>query len=348
MIILSQTQRSLGSSIRSLLGIAVVLLFCIPSPLPGVELAEIVQSVQPKLVKVYGAGGVRGLESYQSGILIAANGTILTTWSYVLDADPILVVLHDGQRFDAQLVGADPQLEIAILKIDAQQLEYFDLSRPAELQLGDWVLAFSNLYGVATGNESCSVQHGILSSITNLSARRGAFDSTYQGRVYVFDAMTNNAGATGGALTDRQGQLAGLLGKERRDRDSGIWLNYALPIAELTASVDRLKQGESPPSSPSSATDTPPSSWTLELAGLRLVPDLLPITPCYIESVVENSPAGKAGLQIDDLVTFVSGKLIRSQRELFLELRRAPEHEPLRIVVVRGRELIPVDLSPLP
>jgi serine protease Do len=63
--------------------------------------APVVKQVQPRMVKIYGAGGPRGLEAYQSGFLISSDGHILTVWSYVLDADLITAVLDDGRRFTA-------------------------------------------------------------------------------------------------------------------------------------------------------------------------------------------------------------------------------------------------------
>ena len=80
------------------------------------------------------------------------------------------------------------------------------------------MLAFSNLYGVATGNEPASVLKGYVSAVTDLAARRGIFQTPYQGPVYVLDALTNNPGAAGGVLTDRRGQLAGILGKNSATR----------------------------------------------------------------------------------------------------------------------------------
>src|SRR5688572_20293208 len=79
--------------------------------------ADIIAQVQPKMVKIYGAGGLSGLEAYQSGFLISAEGHILTVWSYVLDTEFVKVTLDDGRSFPATLVGADPRTEIAVLKI---------------------------------------------------------------------------------------------------------------------------------------------------------------------------------------------------------------------------------------
>ncbi|MEX0711264.1 MAG: trypsin-like peptidase domain-containing protein, partial [Pirellulales bacterium] len=135
-----------------------------PAPAPALtsspSFAGVIQEVQPKIVKIFGAGGFRGLEAYQSGFLISPEGHLLTAYSYVLDSDVIAVTLDDGRRFDATLLGADPRMELALLKIDARGLPHFDLAQAATAEAGSRVLAFSNLFGVATGDEPASVQHG--------------------------------------------------------------------------------------------------------------------------------------------------------------------------------------------
>src|SRR5215471_3555792 len=95
------------------------------------SLASVDRQVQGSMVKIYGAGGPRGLEAYQSGFLISAEGHVLTAWSYVLDTDNVTVVLSDGRRFTGSLVGADPLTEVAVLKIDAggESLAHFDLAK---------------------------------------------------------------------------------------------------------------------------------------------------------------------------------------------------------------------------
>src|SRR5207248_8168531 len=89
--------------------------------------SEVIAQTQPKIVKVFGAGGLRGLEAYQSGFLISGDGHILTAWSYVLDADVVTVYLNDGRKLPAEVLGMDPRSEIAVLKIDSQDLSHFKL-----------------------------------------------------------------------------------------------------------------------------------------------------------------------------------------------------------------------------
>jgi S1-C subfamily serine protease len=146
------------------------------------SLASAIESNEPKMVKLYGAGGGRGMEPYQSGFLISASGHILTAWSYVLDTDYVTATLDDGRKFEAKLVGADPRLELAVLKIDASDVPHFDLAAAVPAESGSRVLAFSNLFGVAVGDEPASVQHGIVAVKTRLDARRGAFETLITAR----------------------------------------------------------------------------------------------------------------------------------------------------------------------
>ena len=211
--------------------------------------ADVARQVQPKVVKIYGAGGIRGLEAYQSGILISGKGHVLTVWSYVLDTDEVTVVLDDGRRFTAKHVAADPLTEIAVLKFDPgdDDVPHFDLSAAVTADAGARVLAFSNLFGIAAGDEPVSVLHGVVSAVAPLEARRGAFTTNFRGDVYVVDAAANNPGAAGGALTDSQGRLLGMLGKELRSSLTGTWLNYALPVAAFAPTVEDMLAGRFTP-----------------------------------------------------------------------------------------------------
>jgi serine protease Do len=269
---------------------------------------------------------------------------VLTAWSYVLDTDAVVVTLHDGSRHDATLVGADARLEIAVLKIDAKPAEYFELSDAVMLEPGDRVLAFSNLYGIATGDEATSVLHGSVSAATNLSARRGVFKTPYEGPVYILDAVTNNSGAAGGALTDRRGQIAGVLGKELRSAETNAWLNYAIPISELRDSVQAILAGSTIASPPEDAEPVE-RPWRLADLGLRLVPNVMTITPPYVESVVPGSPAYQSGMQPDDLIIYIGKTLVRSRNDLEEQLERIDVEENLSLSILRSQQLITIEVE---
>lgn len=308
------------------------------------DLQQVVRGVQPKLVKIQGAGGYKGLEPYQSGFLFSPDGHILTVWSYVLDTDYVTVTLDNGRRLDAKLVAADPRLEIAVLKVDLSDAPHFKLAEAATAEVGSRVLAFSNMFGIAVGDEPNSVLHGIVSAKTALNARRGTFESPYDGPVYVLDAMTNNPGAAGGALVDYSGRLLGMLGKELRHSQSNLWLNFALPISELTVTAEAIRGGTYVRRSEEERKPKIDRPLTLDLLGIVLVPDVLERTPPFVDAIVAKSPASGADIQPDDLLLFVNDRLTQSCRAVRNELETIPRIDPVRITLLRRQQLIDLTL----
>jgi serine protease Do len=307
--------------------------------------AQVVDQVQPKIVKIFGAGGLRGLEAYQSGFLISEGGHILTVWSYVLDSDVVTVYLNDGRKFQAEVVGMDPRTEIAVLKIDAEGLPHFNLDEAVPLDAGSRVLAFSNLYGVAFGDEAASVLKGAVAAKADLAARKGAFETNYRGAAYVLDAMTNNPGAPGGALTDRRGQLAGLLGKEVRSSLTNIWLDYAIPISEIAVPAEEIIAGKFRPMPRDENAKKPKESHTLAMLGVHLVTDFLPKTPPFVEGVKPGSPAAKAGIKPDDLILFVNERVVPSCKQLGEELTFIDRLDPVKLTIQRGQDLVELTIQ---
>jgi len=161
----------------------------------------------------------------------------------------------------------------------------------------------------------------------------------------VLDAMTNNPGAAGGALTNQNGELLGMLGKELRSAQNNIWLNYALPIDELRGSVDQILSGKFTPSQ-DKPDIKPEEAVNLAQLGVVLVPDVLERTPPYVELVRSDSPAERAGVKPDDLVVFVGDNLVHSCKGFRDELAHIERGTKLRIVLMRGQELVEVEIAP--
>jgi S1-C subfamily serine protease len=307
---------------------------------------QVARQVQPKVVKIYGAGGIRGLEHYQSGVLISGKGHVLTVSSYVLDSDEVTVVLDDGRHFTAQQIAADPLTEIAVLKFDpgSDEVPHFDLSAAATADSGARVLAFSNLFGIAAGEEPVSVLHGVVSAVAPLEARRGSFTTNFHGNVYVVDASANNPGAAGGALTDSQGRLLGMLGKELRSSLTDTWLNYALPVAAFRPTVEDILAGRFTRVD-LKEVDRPANPLSLAALGIVLVPDVVTRTPPYIDRVVANSPAAAAGLRPDDLLVMIDSQVASSCRQAVQSIERLEHDATVRVGVLRGEQFLEVTLK---
>ncbi|HUG89857.1 MAG TPA: S1C family serine protease [Planctomycetaceae bacterium] len=327
---------------------AVVILACAASARPAFAQSadETIRQTLPKVVKIYGAGGLRGLAAYSTGFIVSPEGHIATVWSHVLDRDEVTVVLNDGRRYEAKVLGAEPQLDLGMLKIKEEGLDlpYFDVSQAADAAPGTRVLAFSNMFKVAVGDEPVSVLHGVIAAKWDLSARRGRFRVPYQGPVYVVDAITNNPGAAGGVLTTRDGKLVGVIGKELRNSESNTWINYAIPIEQIKEPIAQIVESGIYVERKKPEEDNPRRYAALDF-GLVMVPDVLYRTPAYVDSVLSGSPAAEAGLKPDDLVLFVNEELMQSVRMLNDELGYLEAGDTLRLIVQRGSGLVTVELA---
>jgi len=362
--------------IRTFIVAAAVVAFA-PARAPAADsFARVCEEVNKKTVKLFGAGGFSRLNNFGTGVVISPDGHILTVASQLLDTSELVVHLYDGTRMKAEVVAVEPDLDAAIIriKVDGKKpgeptgldLPFFDFAAAAKLppkQPGDWVLGFTNQFEIALRDEPVSAQRGVVAAYTKLSARLGVFDFPYAGDVYVVDAITNNPGAAGGALTDRKGALLGVIGREMKNTQTNTWMNYAIPVsAKIDVPVrvtdkDKVEDKTITLSLPefvakgmkgeyrATKRDRPPpgeGGWT----GIVFVPNILARTPAYVEDVVPESPAAKAGLRPDDLVSFIDGEPIVSVTGFqdYMKARTRPGMK-VRVDVRRGEALQTVELT---
>jgi serine protease Do len=325
------------------------LVVAVPSARAEESFAAVAEKVSSKLVKLFGSGGYQGLAAYGTGVLISPNGYILTVASHILDTPDLLVHLSDGRRFRGKVVATEPNLDVALVKIDAKDLDFFDVPRAAErpiAETGTGILAFSNQFKIAEREEPVSVQRGVISGYSKLPLRRGIFEVPFSGEVYVIDAITNNPGAGGGVITTRKGELLGLIGKELRNNLTNTWINYAVPVQatakgkrddnEATVSIVELveqKEKYSPL--------RPPTKKEGQGAyhGIVLVPNVVALTPPYVEDVLKGSPAERAGLKPDDLIVYVDGEQVGSINHFREIVDKAAPGTEFKIEVRRGDRL---------
>ena len=343
---------------------------------------ELAEKTNKKLVKLFGAGGFQRLNNFGTGIIISKDGYILTVASQLLDTSDLVVHLHDGQRMKAQVVVVEPELDAAIVKIRAEgkkleeplgfDLDYFDFAEAAKrphAEVGDWALALSNTFEIALRDEPLSLQRGVVMAYTKLAGRRGVFEFPYTGDVYVTDMIMNNPGAAGGALIDRKGNLIGVIGREIKNSLSDTWMNYAIPV---TAKVDiKVKQTVKDKDGKNveeekTVTITMPEFVALGMQGkykpidkgerttigeggyhgIIFVPNILERTPAYVEDIIAGSPAAKAGIRPDDLISFVDGEPIVSIKSFNEWIKKNTRTGTvIRVEVRRGEALQTIEMT---
>jgi serine protease Do len=335
-------------------------------------LVQVCETVNAKLVKLFGAGGFSRLNNFGTGIIVSPDGHVLTVANNLLDTPNLVVHLVDGRRLKAEVMVIEPELDAALLRVVVEgkkagdptglDLAYFDVAEAAKRPPagpGDVVVGFTNQFEIALRDEALTAQRGVIGAYTKLTGRLGAFDFPYKGDVYVTDAITNNPGSAGGALTTRKGELLGVIGRELKNAQTNTWMNYAIPVGakvdvtvkendkEKTVTVSlpefvaKGMRGEYRPTKRERPT-AGEGGW----AGIVFVPNVLARTPAYVEAVLPGSPADKAKLQPDDLVSFVDGEPVASIAafEEYLRTRTRPG-STVRLEVRRGGTLQPVEVT---
>jgi len=328
--------------------------------------AKVSDEINKKCVKLFGSGGIKGLASYGTGVIVSEDGYILTVQSHLLDTQDLRVHLWDGTRYHGEVIATEPALDLALVKIGnakekVEDLSFYDVKEAAKRPLatnGTGVLAFSNMYLIATRDEPMSVQHGVITSYARLYGKIGVHDATYTGQVYIVDAITNNPGAAGGIITTRKGELLGLIGKELRNELTNTWINYAVPVGAKA----KVRTAEDDKEIEVSALDllelkkdynkkikqidiTKKKAGKGGYLGVVLMPNVVERTPPYVDDVIPGTPAYKAGFRPDDLIVYVDG-LPAPSIDIYNDLMAGygPGDKP-RIEVRRGDKLITIPVT---
>jgi serine protease Do len=326
--------------------------------------SRVAEEVNQKLVKLFGSGGFKGLASYGTGVLISPDGYILTVNSHILDTRDLRVHLYDGTRYHAKVIAREPELDVALVKIDrgARKVEiehWYDVVKAARKPVqepGTHILAFSNQFQIATRDEPMSVQRGVIAAHSKLVGRIGVFQAAYRGDVYVIDAITNNPGAGGGVITSRKGDLLAMIGKELRNELTNTWINYAIPFnatievpgkdgkKETTSILRVVAEKEKYKPVP------PRAERELRVYhGIVLVPNVVERTPPYVEEVVVGSPADKAKIKPDDLIVYIDGLPVQDITTFNNILAGYAPGTEVKLEIQRGDKLstVPITLEKL-
>lgn len=211
-------------------------------------LPQVIQRVMPAVVRVYGrrSAAFRGVGA---GIILTEDGVIVTHTSNIADVEDPLVILGDGRRFTAEVVGSDDETEIAVLRIAAKGLPALRFADSGKVRPGEWVLAIGNPFGLAREAEDhLSANLGVITSYSRVSAS----GFKYRGFVFLTDAQIN-PGSYGGALVNLDGLLVALNGRVVTSDDTKTQMGVAIPVNDVLPTVVRMLQRPKPPTTRSAA-----------------------------------------------------------------------------------------------
>jgi serine protease DegQ len=258
-----------------------------------------------------------------SGVIVDAERGLVLTNNHVIErADEILVTLHDGRRFDAEVIGSDRETDVALIRIDATGLHALPFADSDQLRVGDFVVAIGNPFGLGQ-----TVTSGIVSALGRSGLGVEGLEDFIQ-----TDASIN-PGNSGGALVNLRGELVGINTAILARGGGNIGIGFAIPINMARAVKVHLIE------------DGTVSRGQLGVAIQDLTPELaqafaLEVTGGAVVARVEpGSPAEQAGLRAGDVVVEIDGRTVRGASDLRnrIGLMRAGAEVELR-VVRNGRE----------
>jgi Do/DeqQ family serine protease len=242
----------------------------------------------------------RPFQSAGSGVIFdAKNGYIVTNAHVVENANEITVTLQDGRDLSAEVVGSDTPSDVAVLKVKSDGLAQITLGDSARAEVGDFVVAIGNPFGL---------QHTVTSGIISGLSRSGINPDGYED--FIQTDASINPGNSGGALVNLRGELIGINTAILSRTGGNIGIGFAIPVNMARSVMDQLirygsvKRGQL---GVSMYTVTPDIAHSLGLPNA---------TGALVSQVVGGSPADKAGIRSGDVITSVNGQPVKSNSEL--------------------------------
>jgi serine protease Do len=268
-------------------------------------------------------------EAAGSGFVVTEDGYIVTNAHVVSGAESAQVVFTDGNEFTADLVGTDATADIAVLKIDGQNLPVAQLGNSDDIVVGDAVVAVGNALALDGGP---SVTSGIISGLDR--------DLSAQGGGTLVDVLQTDAaispGNSGGPLVDAEGKVIGI-NTAIADPTTAENIGFVIPISHAVPIIDQLREGRAAAFlGVGTAAVTPALAQEEELSVE---------SGAYVDDVTTGSAAEAAGIQVGDVIVEIDGVSVETSGDVQAAVRSNQPGETVPVVIVRGEETITVDAT---
>ena len=274
--------------------------------------------------------------SLGSGVIVGAEGVVLTNHHVINEADEVTVVLADRREFEAKVVGSDERSDLAVLRIDpkGEKLPTLAFGDSDALEVGDLVIAIGNPFGVGQ-----TVTSGIVSAL----ARTNVGVSDYRSFIQTDAAI--NPGNSGGALVDLDGHLIGInTAIYSKDGGGSVGIGFAIPSTLVKAVLASISQGGKVVRPWLGAAG---ETVTQEIAQAVKLPRPAGV---LINQMAKDGPAAKAGLRVGDVVIAVEGREVDDPEALRFRLATLPLGSEAHLSIIRdgAPQAVNVRLSPPP
>lgn len=263
-------------------------------------------------------------QGFGSGVIMSDDGFIITNNHVIDNAQNIKVILNDKREFEARLVGTDPSTDIALLKVDAEDLPYLTYGNSDNLKLGEWVLAVGNPF-----NLTSTVTAGIISS---QGRNLGINQDQYRIESFIQTDAAVNPGNSGGALVNQQGNLVGINTAIASRTGSYTGYSFAVPVSIVKKVVEDLKEYGEVQRALLGVNIGDVNAEIAEELNLDKVEGV------YIGRVVDNGAAKDAGIKEEDVIISVDGEKTRTAAELQERISQYRPGDDVDIIVIRDNE----------
>jgi serine protease DegQ len=266
-------------------------------------------------------GGTQRREGLGSGVIVSEQGYILTNHHVIESVDQIEVALSDARKVPARVVGADPETDLAVLKIDVPKLPAITFARPEQLRVGDVVLAIGNPFGVGQ-----TVTFGIVSGLGRSHLGIATFENFIQ-----TDAAIH-PGNSGGALVDVKGNLVGVNTAIYSQTGASMGIGYAIPVSIVRQVMEQIIEK---------------GSVTRGWIGVGVqdinkeLADSFKLSTSkgvLITQIERGSPADKAGVKLGDVLVAVNGKAVADTTTMLNLIASLRPGEHARVRLARNQE----------
>ncbi len=252
-----------------------------------------------------------------SGFIVAADGYILTNNHLVGEAEEVSVQLDGGRKFKAQIVGTDPETDVAVIKIEVDNLPYLELADSDTLEVGEWVLAIGNPFGLS---------HTVTAGIVSAKGRSRIGVADYEDFIQTDAAI--NLGNSGGPLLNLDGKAVGI-NTAIIGPGGNVGIGLAIPVNMAKTVYRQLKDSGKVVRGYLGVKILDVEAGMGEFFGLQ------DDKGAIIVSVEEGSPAEKAGLETDDIVVELEGEPVTSANELMNRVAVYKPGSDVEVVVLR-------------
>ena len=272
-----------------------------------------------------------------SGFIIDSKGYILTNQHVVDKADKISVTLSDGRNFKGVIKGQDVRSDLAVIQIDARNLPVASLGDSDNLKIGQWTVAIGNPFAFAMQSPEPTVTVGVISALHRSLSRTLGRDRDYNDLIQTDAAI--NPGNSGGPLVNLEGEVVGINVAIFSTSGGYQGIGFAIPINNAKKIITKLIEGKKITYGWFGVTV---QDLTDELAKYFGLSDK---NGALVISVLENSPAQKAGIKESDVIRQFDNKTISNVRELLNTVGKAEVGRKVKVVVMREKKELTVEVE---